>query len=77
MNNARDSRTSEDAPYSHAVDTSIPNHAMTDTTRSRFASILYVWLALLIAAALIGYSLRSVRTDSSDTPKQNVQQAPI
>lgn len=63
--------------YSHAAYTSIPDHDMTDTTRSRFATILYVWLALLIAAALIGYSLRSIHTDPSDKPRQNVQQAPI
>ena len=63
--------------YSHATYTSIPDHDMTDTTSSRVATILCVWLILLIAVALIGYSFGSVRTDPSITPKPGVWQAPI
>ena len=60
--------------YSHAIHTSIPEPA---ANTSRFATILYVWLALLIAAALIGYSLQSLRISPGITPKNHVRQAPI
>jgi hypothetical protein len=66
-----------DDGYSHTTYTSIPDHDMTEAETSRFVTILYIWLALLIAAALIGYSLRSVRNNPSETPNPNLQQAPI
>jgi hypothetical protein len=70
-------KNDRDDGYSHTTYTSIPDHDMTEAETSRFATILYIWLALLIAAALIGYSLRSVRNNPELTPKQNVWQAPI
>jgi hypothetical protein len=64
--------------FSHTTYTSIPDQDMATMEASRFATVLYVWLALLIAAALIGYSLRSFHTTpSNNTPKPNVRQAPI
>jgi hypothetical protein len=63
--------------YSHSSYTSIPEPDLEDTTTSRFATVLSIWLALLIAAALIGYSLQSLHSNPSNTPKQNVRQAPI
>jgi hypothetical protein len=70
-------KNDRDDGYSHTAYTTIPDHDMTDAETSRIATTLYIWFALLIAAALIGYSLRSVRNNPSETPKPNVQQAPI
>ena len=63
--------------YSHSMYTSIPEP---DANTSRITVFVYGWLALLIAAALIGYSLFSLPTDPSDNnpdEKPKVYQAPI
>ena len=71
-------KNDRDNGYSHMSYTSIPDHDMTDAETSRVGTVLYIWLALLIAAALIGFSLKTLPTNPSNTvPRQNVQQAPI
>jgi hypothetical protein len=67
-------KTDSHDEYSHTLYIRIPEP---DADTSRFATILYVWLALLIAAALIGYSLQALRISPSITPKNHVRQAPI
>jgi hypothetical protein len=63
-------------PCSHELDTGIPDNSDT----SRFAIIVYIWLALMIASALIGHSLFLLPTDSSKgnpDEKPKIRQAPI
>jgi hypothetical protein len=74
----RQIKNDRDDGYSHMAYTNLPDHDMTDVETSRVATVLYIWLALLIAAALIGFSLKTLPLNPSNTvPKQNVQQAPI
>jgi hypothetical protein len=63
INNARDSRTSEDAPYSHAADTSIPDGELTDSNALSIKTVLLFWLLLLIACAVIGFGLQIAASD--------------
>jgi hypothetical protein len=76
MKNARDSRPSDsDQPFSHAEDTFIPDRSETETSRD--AIYLYVWLALLITIAVIGYSLQlanSRREPQHNMPKLGIAQ---